>query len=217
MNRPRHLPIVVRLGVALALAGLSAGLLAGCGVLGPSPEMTFHPAPAVSAEPSLGAERTLDPGPGAEFTLDPGPGGADDVPDATADPAPAGGGAPDGLNRSDWVGTWRGDVADSFGISQVETVFEADASFNNQVSNPGANYLLTIWGQWDVLTFADGPVLRFTVEGWDPREFCGPVTCTAVSIPTGVSQRFQFLDHDTLVLTTPNCSGPTCTGTYYRQ
>ena len=173
MSRTRRLPMAVRLGAVLTIGGL----LAGCGALVPSPHASggAYQVPRETVAPSAG--ETGGGGGGGGGSGGGGVTGADPAPiDAGGDDGDHGNGgtveggqAPDGLDRAAWIGTWRGDIADSFGVSQVETVFQPNGSFSNQTSNPSAHYLLTIWGQWDVLVFSDGPILRFTVEGWEPR------------------------------------------------
>jgi hypothetical protein len=93
-------------------------------------------------------------------------------------------------------------------------IFMADGTFSEQFVNASANYMLTITGQWDVFTFSGGPMLRFAVENWEPKEFCGPLGCSPVTIPTGMSEYFKFLDAAHVIIIQPDCSGTGCESSF---
>lgn len=129
---------------------------------------------------------------------------------ATGGNGNTGSNVPTGLEKSDWAGIWHGRVPDSFGISDVEMIFMADGTFSEQFVNASANYMLTITGQWDVFTFSGRPMLRFAVENWEPKEFCGPLGCSPVTIPTGMSEDFKFKDATHVIIIQPDCRGTGC-------
>ena len=138
------------------------------------------------------------------------------VPPTAATDPPGQGGAPDGLDRQAWVGVWRGEQPDLVGRSQIETVLMANGTFTSQSTNEQAGTYLTVWGEWDILTFTDRPTLRFTIEGHQPDEWCGPLGCQTVMVPTGISNHFEFVDRDTVVLWDPLCEGADCRVVYQR-
>jgi hypothetical protein len=131
-------------------------------------------------------------------------------------PDPHPGGAPDGLDRRAWIGVWRGSQPDLVGYSLIENVLMPDGTFTSQSRNDAAGTYLTLWGQWDVLTFTDRPTLRFTVEGHEPNEWCGPLGCQAVMVPTGISNYFEFVDADSVLIWDPTCQEAACRVVYER-
>jgi hypothetical protein len=180
---------------ALALAGVAAG----CG------SRPDHPAPVASMAVTVV--------PGADT------GGADNGGNGDTGGADNGGadngGAPTGLDRSHWVGIWHAEVPDGFGVSQVEMILQANGKFSEQTTNASANYQLTVTGEWDIFTFTDRPMLRFTVTNWEPKEWCGPLGCSAVNIPTGMSEYFAFIDATHVQITQANCTSA-CESVYTR-
>jgi predicted small lipoprotein YifL len=202
-SRPHHLILA-----AVAAAILSTVALAGCGSDGPSatptPTARVLPTGAVPTSAAPTSAAPTDVAPTLPPTLPPVP--ATTPPEVTL---------PLGLQASDWIGVWRGQEVNEFGVAQSETVLMSDGSFANQTSNPQFGSLVTSWGTWQIVAAAD-PFLRFDIDGHEPTEFCGPVTCTPVLMPAGVSQLFVFLDRDTVDLWTSDCASATCRVTYTR-
>ena len=120
-----------------------------------------------------------------------------------------------GLQRADWQGVWSGREPDAFGYSDVQTVLMGDGTFSSQSHNAEAGTLVTVTGHWEIASLPEGPLLRFTVEDFQPKEWCGPLGCVAIQVPTGDSRYFTFVDRNTVILRQPNCD-TACDVTYRR-
>lgn len=130
--------------------------------------------------------------------------------------ADGGGLASFGLQRADWEGVWSGREPDVVGYSDVQTVLMSDGTFSSQSRNAEAGTLVTVTGQWEIFNLTDGPMLRFAIEDFEPKEWCGPLGCVAIQVPTGQSRYFRFLDRDTVILRDPSCDSAACEATYRR-
>lgn len=121
-----------------------------------------------------------------------------------------------GTERADWVGVWSGREPDISGYSDTVTVLQADGSFSSQSSNATVGSLVTLWGQWDVFNLTGTPFLRFAVEGHEPQEWCGPLGCNAVIVPTGMTRYFRFVTTDEVLMRDETCADPSCEVRYTR-
>ena len=115
-----------------------------------------------------------------------------------------------GNTRADWVGVWRGREPDISGYSDTVTVLDADGTFSTQSMNLEFGSVVTIWGQWDVSNLSGTPFLRFAVEGHEPSEWCGPVQCSAIIVPTGAARHFRFITTDEVLLRDQDCTASYC-------
>ena len=121
-----------------------------------------------------------------------------------------------GLQKADWEGVWTGRQPGVIGDSDVQTILMADGTFSSQSRHVESGTLVTMTGQWDIFTLGDAPMLRFAVENFEPKEWCGPLGCVAIHIPTGQSQYFRFVDSNTVILREPGCGSTACEVTYRR-
>ena len=85
------------------------------------------------------------------------------------------------------VGTWRSSAITQAGEQQVEIVIQANGTYSQQWR--GRNVLNTYTGRWQVL---DGGLVRFDINDWQPKEWCGPLGCTKILRPPGTTARIQF-------------------------
>lgn len=101
------------------------------------------------------------------------------------------------------AGVWQGQGSDIVGMPAViQTVLQANGEFSQMVqSSSGVN--LRIWGTWS----AGADAIDFRITGWDPRQFCGPVACTPVTLGGGERVPYRLVDANTMQ------SGPI---TFYR-
>lgn len=125
------------------------------------------------------------------------------------------GGAPSGLDRADWVGIWRGQEPDVVGTADVETTLQADGTFSSLARSERAGTVTRMWGNWEIRS-GDPALLRFTIKGHDPTQFCGPLGCTPVLAPAGVTWAFRFIDRNTVALRGSGCASTGCEVTYRR-
>lgn len=180
-----------------AIALIVALAVAGCGI----GRATSAPGPVESSAPWHTAPVSKPPS-----TFPPVP----------SDPPPTVGPAPMGLAAGDWIGVWTGEEINEFGVAAAETVLMADGSFTNLTIDPSFGSAVRLWGTWRIVAGAE-PFVRFEIEGYEPTEFCGPLGCTPVRRPPGVSQQFVFLDRNTVLLWTSDCSSASCKVTYTRS
>jgi hypothetical protein len=108
---------------------------------------------------------------------------------------------PDGAGAL--AGVWRGQGTDMMGMpAALETVLQPNGEFTQSMqSMSGVN--LRIWGRWT----ADASAIDFRIVGWDPKQFCGPLGCSPVTLGGGERVPYRMLDANTLQ------SGPV---TFYR-
>ncbi len=85
------------------------------------------------------------------------------------------------------VGTWRSSAVTQAGEQQVEIVIQANGTYSQQWR--GRNILNTYTGRWRVM---DGGIVRFDIDDWQPKEWCGPLGCTKILRPPGTTARIQF-------------------------
>ena len=85
------------------------------------------------------------------------------------------------------VGTWRSSAITQAGEQQVEIVIQANGTYSQQWR--GRNVLNTYTGRWRVM---DGGIVRFDIDDWQPKEWCGPLGCTKILRPPGTTARIQF-------------------------
>ena len=121
-----------------------------------------------------------------------------------------------GLQRADWEGVWNARQPGVLGDSDVQTVLMIDGTFSSKSQHVETETLVTTTGQWDIFTFGGSPMLRFAVEDFEPKEWCGPLGCVAIQIPTGQSQYFRFIDTNTVALREPSCDSVACEVIYRR-
>lgn len=161
-------------------------------------------------------------------------GGGDAVGDGVGD-GDAGQGAPDGLGDAGqdeggfgdaadeggdapvggpgtFFGVWRSSQQSPFGPMQVETIFQENGKFQQESAAGGT--LILIWGRFDV--YEDQAHLRFTLEGWEPKEWCGPLGCEEIHYPEGESHTYRWVDADTLMTAPRYCTGDDCWVTHHR-
>jgi hypothetical protein len=101
------------------------------------------------------------------------------------------------------AGVWQGNGTDMVGMPAVlRTELMANGAFvQSMQSNGGVN--LRIWGSWSA-----GPdAIDFRIMGWDPPMFCGPISCTPVTLPPSERVAYRLIDANTMQ------SGPV---TFYR-
>lgn len=125
------------------------------------------------------------------------------------------GGVPSGLDRADWLGVWRGQEPDVVGTADVETTLQPDGTFSSLAKSARAGTVTRMWGDWAVRS-GDPALLRFTIKGHDPKQFCGPLGCTPVLAPAGVTWAFRFIDRNTVALRGSDCASASCEVTYRR-
>ena len=193
----------------LVLLVVTAALLvAGCGDSGSLPQQGL-------GDPKPGDQQGA-PGEGAEGGQggggDEGGFGAADDEEGFGDGGEEDGLGTAGAGEGSFLGVWRGTQDTQFGRVQVETIFQQDGTFQQQTA--GAGTLITIWGSFDV--YEDQTLLRLNLEGWEPKEWCGPLGCTQLQYPTGESHLYRFADEDTLQLALQSCTGDDCWVTYRR-
>jgi hypothetical protein len=121
-----------------------------------------------------------------------------------------------GLQRAHWEGVWSARQPGVLGDSDVQTVLMIDGTFSSQSRHVESGALVTTTGEWDIFTIGDRPMLRFAVEDFEPKEWCGPLGCVAIQIPTGQSQYFHFTDRNTVILREPSCESDACEVIYRR-
>ncbi len=73
------------------------------------------------------------------------------------------------------VGTWRSSAISQAGEQKVEVAIQANGTYSQQWR--GRNILNTYTGRWRVM---DGGIVRFDIDDWQPKEWCGPLGCTIV-------------------------------------
>ena len=104
------------------------------------------------------------------------------------------------------TGTWRGASVDPIGgPQQVEFVIQTNGTYSQQWR--GRNNLNTYTGPWRAIS--EG-VFRFDIVDWEPKEWCGPLGCTAILRPPGATVRIQFQGNNRFTVT-PIGGGPTIT------
>ena len=121
-----------------------------------------------------------------------------------------GGAAPGG--EGSFLGVWRSSQQSPYGPMQVETIFKPNGQFQQQSSAAGT--LITIYGSYDV--YEDQAHLRFTLEDWEPKEWCGPLGCEEIHYPEGESHTYRWVDADTLMTAPRYCNGDDCWVTHHR-
>ena len=85
------------------------------------------------------------------------------------------------------VGTWRSSVITQAGQQQVEVVIQANGTYSQQWR--GRNILNTFTGRWRDM---GNGIVRFDIDDWQPKEWCGPLGCTKILRPPGTTARIQF-------------------------
>ena len=85
------------------------------------------------------------------------------------------------------VGTWRATAITQAGKQQVEIVIQANGTYSQQWR--GQNVLNTFTGSWRPM---GGGLVRFDIDDWQPRKWCGPVGCTEILRPPGTTARIEF-------------------------
>ena len=86
------------------------------------------------------------------------------------------------------VGVWRGQYNDPVGGPQlVEVVIQANGTYSQQFR--GATTLNTFVGRYG---FLGGSLMRFEIDDWAPKEWCGPRGCADVLKPPGSIVDIQF-------------------------
>lgn len=128
-------------------------------------------------------------------------------------PVPPGdGGAPGDTGQL--VGVWEGAYQHpTYGRAQVQTVLQASGSFSQTTVYPDAGQQFSMSGTYEVMP---GSLIRFTIEDYQPRQFCGPLGCNAISVGTGETVAYSFVDRDTLRTDSQSCDGPGCEVTHTR-
>ena len=142
-------------------------------------------------------------------------GGADEGGFGNADEGGEGQGAGGGVTpggEGSFLGVWRSSQQSPYGPMQVETIFKPNGQFQQQSSAAGT--LITIYGSYDV--YEDQAHLRFTLEDWEPKEWCGPLGCEEIHYPEGESHTYRWVDADTLMTAPRHCNGDDCWVTHHR-
>lgn len=106
--------------------------------------------------------------------------------------------APAAAQTPQLAGGWRGAYVDpSLGAQVfVELVLQADGRFSQVSYAPATGFMMRLWGRYEVFP----TTIRYTFEGFEPRQYCGPTSCTDITIPSGETVQFQQIDANTLML-----------------
>ena len=86
------------------------------------------------------------------------------------------------------LGGWTSQSFDQVGGRQLVTlVIKADGTYQEQFR--GATTLNTYSGRW---FFVQGNIARFSIEDWEPKQWCGPQGCVPVSPGPGTTAAITF-------------------------
>jgi len=94
-------------------------------------------------------------------------------------PAPQGGGQGTGQAAA-LAGVWNCQSFDGATGAQVneQLVLQPDSNFRSMSQNALTGFTLNVWGRW---SFANGS-LRYDLAGYEPKQFCGPLGCSPVTL-----------------------------------
>ena len=85
------------------------------------------------------------------------------------------------------VGIWRATAITQAGKQQVEIVIQANGTYSQQWR--GQNVLNTFTRSWRPMR---GGLVRFDIDDWQPRRWCGPLGCTEILRPPGTTARIEL-------------------------
>ncbi len=103
------------------------------------------------------------------------------------------------------VGVWRCETSFNGFAAVVDTVFQPNGSFSGMLQS-SSGFMSRHWGTYQV---GDG-FIRFTYEGHEPRQFCGPLGCQDLHMPGGETVYYRFLGDGRLETRTAVCAFPPC-------
>jgi len=85
------------------------------------------------------------------------------------------------------VGVWHSSTVGQFGPAQVEVVIQANGTYSEQWR--GQNFLNSYTGRWRDMGKG---IVRFDINDWEPKQWCGPLGCTPILKPPGTTARIEF-------------------------
>ena len=97
------------------------------------------------------------------------------------------------------VGTWRATAITEASKQQVEIVIQANGTYSQQWR--GQNVLNTFTGSWRPM---GGGLVRFDIDDWQPRKWCGPVGLAEILRPPGTTARIKLQTGANSYRATPN-------------